>query len=341
MKNMSMIIIHAAGNATIGLGHLSRCRSLVLELQNLSAIDVHIIFETIPAIAAKFSNNIENLHIVEDRMSALRLRQNLTSEASANKAILVTDLLDLTPDDNVVARQQGFEQLVHLNDSGMPGYNPDIMIDCEAFEKEWIVGDGIQYYRGGKYHILRPEVLPYRLSTHWNKRTLQKVLVCFGGSDPGSFTEESLRYLTEVHTGLQFTFVIGPGFSPDRAGKIIESAKHFPKVSIERSPSDMGALIAGNDIVLTLGGLTAYEAMYIGVPAIGIAWGYMGFYAQKLDSAGLLMYAEDVTQAFQLLLNCCTNTDKIIRIARNGYECIDGKGGYRVAKILEKLLVAK
>lgn len=329
-----MIIIYTGGNQFIGVGHLSRCKSIFLELkkENCEAL---IIAEADKNLANEFYCGLP-FYSVNNKAEAFYLMTKFLSGAlSADRHVLVTDILGLTFQDNKNARKIGFSKLVHLNDSGMPAYEPDFMVDCELFNKQWILNDVTTYLRGGRYHILRPDILPFRRRESWAGYEVNSVLICFGGADPGHYTELFMDFIKEVHTAVHFTVVLGPAVSRDRKMKITSTL--LDNVRFEIEPASLGEIIAQHDVVVTLGGLTSYESMYIGIPVAAMCWSNMQYYVEQLDREGYLINLGSEKQAFYQLLKTCKDVEKLKAIAEKAYLTLDGLGASRVAKCISQI----
>src|SRR3989442_985229 len=189
-----MFMIHAAGGRETGVGHLTRCRSVAAELLRLNAGPVVLVYEAPSEVAERFSPSGARLIVASSRASALEIRERALRELGSAHSVLITDLLHLSANDAVFARRQGFQILVHLNDSGLSAYAADLTIDGDAFKSAQQVNKGTpKYLCGASYHIVDPSVAGRRPAQPWSKATVEKVLVSFGGADPAQQTEFFVR----------------------------------------------------------------------------------------------------------------------------------------------------
>ena len=175
------IVVHAAGNDKIGVGHLSRTRSLVAAFLAADQ-NVSVIYEGNKQLVAHYRLPGASYHIVADRTQALASRAELVRNSTDFKPVLITDLLDLNKAAAKLAREQGFNTLVHLNDSGIPDYCPDIWVNGDAFaEVDKRLDHNVLQLLGAPYHIVQAAVLNNRRTKPWHKAVVKRVLVTMGG----------------------------------------------------------------------------------------------------------------------------------------------------------------
>jgi spore coat polysaccharide biosynthesis predicted glycosyltransferase SpsG len=323
-----MFVLHAAGGSVIGIGHLSRCQSLAQELLRQRAGEVVQLCEADAKLGERFAAPGAKLVLANDRASALELRERL---AGHRPAVLITDLLDLDKPAEELARKQ-FGVLVHLNDSGLPAYQPDLLIDGRAFQRpeNYPVMPRTKIFCGERYHIVRPSVAARRPESPWHGTAAHKVLLCFGGADPGQQTELFVGELAKGKSSCQFTVVAGPAFTEARR-KALE-ALMSGRSRMVNAPTEMAGLILEHDVVVTLGGLTSYEAMCLGRPVCSVAWAHMKPYVEKLAAAGVLRNLGEGKAAVEVLCGALGDMELLRKLAENGWKAIDGKGAERAAR---------
>jgi len=191
---------------------------------------------------------------------------------------------------------------------------------------------GPNCYNGLKYLVLRKEFFEF-----WKRRKVirddvKRVLVMFGGSDPSNYTIRVMKMLNNY----DLTVVLGPGYRwTDYALNLADEIGAKAIVS----PKRVAGLMFRSDIVITSLGLTLFESMCVGTPAIAICqndlqrWLYsnvpLKFVLTEFDDAGFL-------SAFRTMLS----RDVRARVSREGKEMCDGLGVYRVIEVLEVVLNA-
>jgi spore coat polysaccharide biosynthesis predicted glycosyltransferase SpsG len=331
-----MFVIHAAGGSETGIGHLSRCRSLAGELLRLNSRPVVLIYEAPSGIAENFSPSGAKLIIASSRASALEMRTRVLREMGSARSVLVTDLLDLDHNDAAFARRQGFKLLVHVNDSGLSAYVADLVIDGDAFKPTQQANKGAtKYFCGAQYHIVDPSIACRRPARPWRKASVETVLVSFGGADPGQQTEFFVGEVLNSPSIANFTILAGPVFSPQRCDILASQAGG--KFRFLHSCSNMADLILEHDAIVTLGGLTSYEAMCLGRAVFAVAWKHMAPYVEQLDEAGLLKNLGMLGMGDSMidrLYGSLTDIERVCQLAQSGWQAIDGRGAERAANAI-------
>lgn len=328
-----MIVIHTGGNEKIGVGNLSRCKTLANSLIKLGINNLYMIYEASNEIAKAFLPNEKvNLIVVESRDESIKLREKLSKRSKDKVKILITDIYDLNKDDEILSRNQGYDTLIHMNDSSIPEYKADYMIDQEAFIKPWLNSPEIEFIRGGEYSIIRPEIAKLRPKESWNKEVVRRVLFCFGGSDPEHCIEDFIKYINKERSLDKFLFdvVVGPGVIEERWIDIKKNL--FSNVNYKRKPCNLPTLMSEADVIVTIGGITSYEGMCLGKPILCISCGKMKYYIKELDKLQLVRDIGDADEAFCNLINILNEVETLKFLAKNGYEQVDDKGAERIAK---------
>ncbi|MBI9102139.1 MAG: methyltransferase domain-containing protein [Spirochaetales bacterium] len=100
--------------------------------------------------------------------------------------------------------------------------------------------------------------------------SVHRILVTFGGEDPGCLSESTIRMVQD--TGKAFSacdnFDITLCLGPFALKKEAAIRNRFPDVAILRAPSDLKELLFHYDLIICSYGLTAFEAVRAGVPVI-------------------------------------------------------------------------
>lgn len=332
-----MVIIHTGGNEKIGVGNLSRCKTLANKFIKMGIKSVSMIYEASTILADSFIPNKQvELYVVKNRVEAMEARKDILKRKIKEKSILVTDIYDLTQDDNVLAKKQGFDILIHLNDSGVSEYEPDFMIDQEAFLKPWLVGDNIKFLRGSNYHIIKDEITRLRSENYWDKDYVEKILLCFGGADPEQCIEAFLEFRKIHNSTIKYTVIIGPGVNNERWNKIKKN--NINNIFLKRNPNNFNEIMYDTDLLITMGGITSYEGMCLGKPVACISCGSMGFYIEQLDKKKLVKNLGTKEEAFSNLLKLTYSINELKNLAKKGWNEVDGKGTERIVLLIKELL---
>ncbi len=91
-----------------------------------------------------------------------------------------------------------------------------------------------------------------------------KILVSFGGEDPGRLSEKLLEGLKKSKpTGIEWTFIEGPFFHSS-----LKQYETLPGVNLLKDQIDLKPLLPAYDLIITSFGLTAFEGVFTGRPVL-------------------------------------------------------------------------
>ena len=129
----------------------------------------------------------------------------------------------------------------------------------------------------------------------------------------------------------RYTLVLGPAMSEERKIRI----KSVKKTNLDfiDSPADLIELLKKHDILLTLGGMSGYEAMTLGVPVCGVQWEYLAYVVKSFGELKMMNDLGNISDAYSNLLNL--NIDQVNEICQNAYHKIDGNALANITKVLE------
>jgi spore coat polysaccharide biosynthesis predicted glycosyltransferase SpsG len=334
------VILQAAGGGVIGLGHLSRTATLASALNKTGFWErVVLLWETTPELAAHFQPSECEVILVPDSQTALTEHARLCQKKGI--LVLVTDLLNVEPIDVVIAKNQGYQAFVHINDSGIGRFAADMLVDADGFKSLKDLPSSFQGLAliGATYRIISQSIVQLRPLAPWQGEKIDKVLITLGGADPENLTVKLVHalYHHHIHPSFHVTIVAGPAFDPVQVGQLQIIAEKNDQLTILKSPSSLAQLILEHDLIVTLGGITSYEVMCMGKPCAAISWGSMKFYVEQLSCIGLLADLGEAQNAAHRLLQLTHNISLLHQLARLGWEKVDGQGANRIATEIAKL----
>ncbi|MBD1912362.1 MULTISPECIES: hypothetical protein [unclassified Leptolyngbya] len=341
MFTRPVVVLQAAGNRHIGVGHLSRTATLAQALLKTSYWHrVLVIWEAPPELVEHFAPKGCEVLGVEDRETALDWRSLLAPPGTY--AVLITDLMDLEDKDFQAARDEGYRLLVHLNDSASGRFSADMIVDEDSskstadlpasFEKAALIGS--------PYRVIRESVRDLRPEQPWQDDRLRCILVTLGGADPANLTLNFLQRLRPLldEADLEVTAIAGPAFHPNHRYHLQNLAQKEPRIRLLNAPSSLAELIVEHDLTITLGGITSYEVMCLGRPCGAIAWENMAPYVEPLAALDLLENLGAVEQAADTLRSRLMDPARLSALASKGWQTIDGQGGDRIVQqILQRV----
>lgn len=326
-----VVVLQAAGDRHIGISALARTATLAATFERMGFWQrILVIWEAPPELVERFAPEGCEVLGVEDRESAMDWRSLLAPPGT--NAVLITDLLNLEPSVFQSAREEGYRFLVHLNDSGLGRFSADLLVD-ENRSKPTADFAGTELL-GTSYCILPDSVRMLRPERPWQGQRLQRILVTFGGADPGNLSLNFLQRLRPLlaETNLEVTAIAGPVFHPNHRYHLQNLAQQDARITLIDAPKSLAELILSHDLTITLGGMTSYEAMCLGRPCGAIAQGATIPHVQSLAELNLLENLGDVEQAVGSLQQFLAQPSRLEELAAAGWQAIDGQGGDRIAQ---------
>lgn len=218
--------------------------------------------------------------------------------------------------------------LITLNDYGVELLKPTLFFNGDALKS---INFNCKMYRGIDYQIIDCQLKEHRPLTLKKINNIRKVGLIFGGADPGNYLEYLME--EEIDKYFEYIFILGPGISQQR--------RNFLKVKLEafgytyRDNPNIYNIFKEVDVVVALGGATAYEAMFLGVPIINVGYKHMKSYATYLKELGVASYVENIKNLTDFL-NDHSNIDDIVRKRNCAFDFVDGKGIDRIYNVIVK-----
>ena len=314
-----MIIVHAKGNSQLGIGNLSRSYELIKYLS--ATKDIIGIFECDENIFKRY--DVNNIYRVEN------LNESLELIAKYNSFIYISDLVSPQKELSSFLRENGVKKILHFNEV-TSGFEPDILFVTDGFDYEFL-DTRFKIYRGFEYYIVGSEILKYREKVFKSKGSIKNILICFGGADPAFFTEYFVEKIDD--SKYNYKIVLGPAMSQDRKRAILNIKKK--NIEYIDSPKNMIELLLNSDLLVTLGGMTTYEAMCLGVPASAVRWNYLEYIVKGFGEKNMITDLGNIDEAYQNLLNL--NLDKVNEVCKNAYDIIDGSALENIKKIIDSI----
>lgn len=251
------IIIRVDGYPEIGLGHVYRA---ILLANSLMGHEVLIVLSAKSTLGiTKIKEYFLSYRVVSDDEEFFELLENEKPDILIND-ILNTSLAYMNKVKLLVDR------IVNFEDVGEGSRVANAVVNA-LYESGTV---GSNYYWGHKYYCLRDEFLittPKKFSDE-----VENVLVVFGGTDPGHYTERLFEVIDSMETNSKITyqFVLGLGF--DREEEFREKAAlSRQNIKIIKDVKMMSKYMAKADIAISSQGRTMYELAAMKVPTIIMA----------------------------------------------------------------------
>ncbi len=247
------IAFRVDGYREIGLGHVYRALTLAHRI-----LDHEIFF----VMDSRFPLGIRlvrdrNYRVVEFSGDPVRALEELKPD------LVINDVLDTEAEYVRALKERGFF-VVNFEDLGPGALEADVVINA-------LYSDPLpkpHHYYGPDYVCLREEF--YSAQPRTLRRKVTRVLVTFGGTDPGNLTAKALRALDKVRGDFDVTCVLGLGFShAEELEKLLATLKR--KVTVRRNIRSMSEEIRRADLAITSAGRTVYEMAALGTPTVVMA----------------------------------------------------------------------
>ena len=255
MKSQFTILFRVDGDETLGLGHMSRCRSLMAAFGETA--DCSFAVATRNAEHAAKALGAGDFEVIEPH--------NL----KGNYDIAVTDVPNLA-----AIEQSRIRNLSHImiciDDEGPGSSTADILIRPNLLYLPRPAGFQASHYWSGKqYIILHPDFMKMTARKTDMAAPLQRLLVCFGGSDPMGLTLRIVPVLQQLDLCIDTVLVVGAAFR--RKKELLDEVAGDPQMRVIYNAPNMAALFRSSDMALISGGTLLYEACCLGIPSMVIS----------------------------------------------------------------------
>ena len=247
--------------------------------------------------------------------------------AGPGENLIVNDVLDTSERDVLQQRAAGWK-VVNVEDLG-PG----------ARLADWVVNAlypvddpaHTNVVTGPRYATLRSEFtnLPPKVI----RRNPERVLISFGGTDPGQLGVRCARLLVSV-LDADIRVIVGPGASD----------VDFPEgVEMAHKVRSMAAEMLDADLILTSAGRTVYEAAAVGTPVAVLAQGARDATHSHLDyDSGVVFLGigplTDDRHIVEVVRRLLGDPDLRGELSERLRASIDGLGAARIAERLRAML---
>jgi spore coat polysaccharide biosynthesis protein SpsF len=187
---------------------------------------------------------------------------------------------------------------------------------------------------GPEYTPLGNNILNFQKKVQ--NKGIKNITIVFGGTDAFNLSFILLDAISKIENKYNFTFILGPGFANSDSFK--EKAQKI-KCKIIISPKNIHEIFSESDLVISGGGLTAFELAGLGVPFIGISkvpWEIKRL--KKMNSLGICRFvAVDKNMGMNVIsiIEELLSQEKRIKMVGNGKRLVDGKGCLRIAEAIK------
>lgn len=241
------ILLFTGGSRELGMGHLYRTLALA---QEFARHEILIVTESSMPLGKEFFDR----QVFQHR--EISNRQELVGLATGFD-LVVLDVLDTEKDFVLSLKAQGCV-VVSFEDLGSGAEVADLVVS-DIYPSP----NAANQLVGVQNAILAPSFETLKRQANVRPEVAH-VLVLFGGTDPSSLAQKSLRALEAIGFSGRVSCVRGLG-AEDLSGEFDLD------LEVLRNVKNMGALMASADLALSSAGRTITELMSIGVPTVCLA----------------------------------------------------------------------
>lgn len=164
------------------------------------------------------------------------------------------------------------KRIAVIDDLADREHDCDVLLDqnyCHGMEARYdhLLRSPCQRLLGPEFALLRPEFWQARARLRPRSGDLKRILVFFGGSDPGNETAKALHGLQQIGRRA-FSVDVVVGSSNPHKDDIEAMCAAAPDMRYHCQVTRMAALMAEADLAIGAGGTTTWERCCLGLPAL-------------------------------------------------------------------------
>jgi len=356
------IIFRTDASQQIGSGHVMRCLALAESLHESGAMIEFVTRDHLGNLNDYIQSKVYKIHVLQDQHSCETHKISTENEYEqwhgVNQEKDAEETIDVLTSGQIhwlivdhYALDYKWEEIVKpyvnkimvIDDLANRKHDCDLLLDQNYYAQDRydkLISPASTKLLGPKYALLRKEFSEYKQSNERKNKTIDRVFVFFGGSDPDNLTATALRALSQSKLNyLSVDVVIGAANSHRAEVKALVAEKLNATLHIQ--VENIAELMSKADIALGAGGTTTWERMVVGLPSIviTIADNQISF-TKELDKDEYLKWlgsAENVNQSkiYDAILFAVQNTNQLKAQAIKGQALVTGMG----AQILARLLI--
>ena len=328
---MPKVAIHCKASVSDGMGHIYRQVNLANELSKQGwEISFHIPhFE--PAI---------NLLIKFGFTPVLTNRITSTSEDSNKYFDLAILDLQNTTESLIYSIKKFVPRIVSFEDLGSGRNHADILIDCNLAPSESKkLASNTRALFGPDYSALHPDFAYYNLRPRKFNSSFESALITMGATDPQELTLSLTQLILNEKKNLKLTVLTG--HKAVNSSQFDELASKFKSLNLSGPVSNMAKTLWEHEVVVCSGGITLHEAVAVGTPAFVINQvEHQQVKARFVEKSGAAINLGLGNQYKKEKLRETLTWGKpaLESMSVKGKKLIDGRGIFRVAEAITKLL---
>jgi len=349
------VVIRTDSSQKIGSGHVMRCLSLAEELRK-SCVDVEFIVRNhIGNINKQIEKNGFQVNLLPKQNNKQQSLAGYEKWLGLKQSIDANETIQIIKDREIDWLIIDHYALDYNWEEKLRPYTKNIMViddlanrkhDCDFLLDQNYIHDDSRYdcllspdtvkLLGSKYALLRKEFIE---NNRIQNNSIKKILIFFGGSDPYNLTLLAIKALTQPKLKhLYVDVVIGDG-NPHQS-ELKKAISEYSNITLHIQIDNIAELMSKADLALGAGGVTTWERMAIGLPAIIITTADNQIASTKdLDEDGYIKWLGNVDKVdeqiiYNELLDVINNNNQLQEQSQKCKELVDAKGVQIVSGLL-------
>lgn len=344
MAQSPVLLIRADSSERMGTGHVMRCLALAQAWQDAGYHVVFALASCSAGIAERLrAENIDVLHLACAPASPQDALATVDAARSVGSDWIVLDGYHFDAAYQAAISRGGWKLLVIDDFGALENYTADIIVNQDTIADERLYARRAAHSRlllGTDYTFLRREFRGQPRPERKVATVARRLLLAFGGSDPGRLTEMALSALDcAVNDGLETVVLIGP--SNPRWEQLQAATASRSNIRLLRNPPDIPHWMAWCDIAVTAAGGTLWELAYCRVPTIVVLTSEEQSpatdFLQRREACQSLGMGNRLSagQMAAAIVSLCGDPQRRSYLAANLAAMVDGLGADRVLAVMQ------
>lgn len=271
-------IIRTDASQEIGTGHAMRCHTLAQALRR-RGVQTTFLCQSLKGDMTDFLSAqgfsvfrlAAHQHALDWQLDASQVAEILQREGMVDWLLVDHYALDARWESSLRPRAR---RVVAIDDLADRKHDCDLLLDQNLFQSADRRYDGLLPPRcvqllGPHYALLREEFTRARSTLRLRDGQLRRVLISFGGADPGNATAKALEAVAGLaNPELAVDVVVGAS-NPHRQA-IEDQCRKLPQATFICQANNMAELMARADLAIGAGGSTTWERCCLALPSLTV-----------------------------------------------------------------------
>lgn len=311
-----------------GSGHIWRCLKIYFLLKKNYKEKYNFVFLSKRNLGSSYIKS-------QTKEKVYYYKNNLTDFPINRSDIVIIDTLGAEKSFLKFLKAKNISKIISFDETNLSNYSNGIIINGILFTKKKLFSKKkqIKIYQGFDYLLLDKNFAKKKnIRTSSKKKT---IVVCSGGNDKKQFSYKIVNSIKNFNN-LKIKIIIGQGMLPSN---LIYKFKKFKNIDFIENRKNLFYHFNSADISFVTGGTVMFESICCGtIPFVIKTYQNQKFAIKYLKDKKLINYLGSIEKINKK--NLCKKL-KLILNKKNflhGKNPIDGKGIFRILKIIQELL---